>query len=50
MWVAGIGVAINGITASLFVKGRHGNLNIRGAFLHMAADTAVSELIRSSAS
>ncbi|KAA1175944.1 cation transporter [Marinobacter salinexigens] len=40
--VAGIGVLINGITMMLFLKGQEGDLNIRGAFLHMAADTAVS--------
>lgn len=42
MWVAGIGVVINAVTALLFMKGREGDLNIRGAFLHMAADAAVS--------
>lgn len=40
--VAGIGVAINGITMLLFMSGQKGDLNIRGAFLHMAADTVVS--------
>lgn len=40
--VAGIGVLINGITMLLFMKGQEGDLNIRGAFLHMAADTLVS--------
>ncbi len=42
VWVAGIGVLINGITAWLFVAGRKQDLNIRSAFLHMAADAAVS--------
>jgi cobalt-zinc-cadmium efflux system protein len=42
MWVAGVGVVINGATALLFFKGRKGDLNIRGAFLHMAADAGVS--------
>lgn len=42
MAVAAIGIAINGITALLFMRGRKGDLNIRGAFLHMAADAAVS--------
>src|ERR671932_600052 len=42
MVVAAIGVAINGVTALLFVSGRKDDLNIRGAFLHMAADAAVS--------
>ncbi|WP_442508167.1 cation diffusion facilitator family transporter [Novipirellula sp. SH528] len=40
--VALIGVVINTITALLFMKGRHGDLNIRGAFLHMAADALLS--------
>jgi len=40
--VASIGVAVNGITAWLFHKGGHDDLNIRGAFLHMAADAAIS--------
>lgn len=40
--VAAIGVVINGITAWLFFSGREGDLNIKGAYLHMAADAAVS--------
>jgi len=40
--VAAIGIAINTATALLFVRGRKDDLNIRGAFLHMAADAAVS--------
>ena len=40
--VAAIGIVINGATALLFSGERQGDLNIRGAFLHMAADTAVS--------
>jgi cobalt-zinc-cadmium efflux system protein len=40
--VAALGVAINGGTALLFMRGRHGDLNIRGAYLHMAADAGVS--------
>ena len=40
--VAALGVAVNGFTALLFMRGRHGDLNIRGAYLHMAADAAVS--------
>jgi len=40
--VASIGVVINTITALLFFKGQQHDLNIRGAFLHMAADAAVS--------
>ncbi len=42
MVVAGIGVVINTITALLFMRGRSHDLNIRGAFLHMAADAGVS--------
>jgi cobalt-zinc-cadmium efflux system protein len=40
--VAIIGIFVNGITAWLFVSGRKSDLNIRGAFLHMAADATVS--------
>lgn len=40
--IAGIGVLINAVTAALFFQGRKGDLNIRAAFLHMAADTLVS--------
>ncbi|HTO81374.1 MAG TPA: cation diffusion facilitator family transporter [Methylomirabilota bacterium] len=40
--VAAIGIAINGLTALLFAAGRKGDINIRGAFLHMVADAAVS--------
>lgn len=40
--VAIIGVVINTSTALLFMSGSHGDLNIRGAFLHMAADALVS--------
>ena len=39
--VAGIGILINGGTALLFLRG-HDDINIRGAFLHMAADALVS--------
>lgn len=42
MVVAAVGIAINGITAWMFARGRKGDLNVRGAFLHMAADAAVS--------
>ncbi|EHJ92265.1 cation diffusion facilitator family transporter [Vreelandella boliviensis] len=42
MVVAGIGVVINSVTAWLFLAGSKGDLNIRGAFLHMAADALVS--------
>ena len=40
--VAALGIAINGGTALLFMRGRHGDLNIRGAYLHMVADAGVS--------
>lgn len=42
IWVSAIGIAINTATALLFMSGRKGDLNIRGAFLHMAADAGVS--------
>ncbi len=41
-WVALSGVGVNTATALLFMRGRKNDLNIRGAFLHMAADAAVS--------
>lgn len=40
--IAGIGILINGFTALLFASGRKSDLNIKGAYLHMAADAAVS--------
>jgi cobalt-zinc-cadmium efflux system protein len=40
--VAGVGIVVNTATALLFLRGSHGDLNIRGAFLHMAADALVS--------
>ena len=42
MWVAAVGIAVNGFTAYLFLRGSKGDLNIRGAFLHLASDAAVS--------
>ena len=42
IWVAGVGIVINTATALLFVRGRKDDLNVRGAFLHMAADALVS--------
>jgi cobalt-zinc-cadmium efflux system protein len=42
VWVAALGIVVNGATALLFMRGRHGDLNIRGAYLHMAADAGVS--------
>jgi cobalt-zinc-cadmium efflux system protein len=40
--VAGLGIVVNAVTAWLFAGGRHGDVNIRGAYLHMLADAAVS--------
>ena len=40
--VAGVGIAINSATALMFMRGRKHDINIRGAFLHMAADALVS--------
>ena len=40
--VASIGILINAGTAVMFMRGRDSDINIRGAFLHMAADAAVS--------
>jgi cation diffusion facilitator family transporter len=42
MEIAAIGIVINGLSAWLFVKGSQGDLNIRGAYLHMLADAVVS--------
>jgi cobalt-zinc-cadmium efflux system protein len=42
MIVATAGIVVNGVTAWLFASGRKGDLNIRGAFLHMASDAVVS--------
>jgi len=42
MVVAAMGIAVNLFTALLFMRGRDNDLNIRGAFLHMTADAAVS--------
>lgn len=42
MAVAATGVVINGATALLFMSGRKDDLNVRGAYLHMAADAAIS--------
>ena len=41
-WVAGIGILVNAFTAYLFFKGKDRDLNVKGAYLHMAADTLVS--------
>lgn len=42
IWVAAAGILVNGVTALLFHAGRKSDLNVRGAFLHMAADAGVS--------
>ena len=42
IWVSLVGIAINTGTALMFRSGRERDLNIRGAFLHMAADAAIS--------
>lgn len=42
MVVAGVGIVINAATALLFLRGRAHDINIRGAYLHMAADALVS--------
>jgi cobalt-zinc-cadmium efflux system protein len=41
-WTAGIGILVNGITTLLLMRGQQNDLNVRGAFVHMAADTLVS--------
>lgn len=41
-WTAGIGILINGVTAWLLASGSKEDINRRGAFLHMLADTLVS--------
>ncbi len=41
-WVAGVGIVVNAFTAWLFVKDRKKDLNVKGAFMHMAADALVS--------
>src|SRR6478609_11933199 len=45
MAVAAAGIVINGLTALLFARGRRHDINIRGAYLHMAADAAVSAAV-----
>lgn len=41
-WTAAVGIVINAATALLLMRGQKGDLNMRGAFLHMVADTLVS--------
>ena len=45
LWVALLGIAINTGTALLFLRGRGRDMNVEGAFLHMAADAAVSGVV-----
>src|SRR5712671_1704084 len=45
IWVAAAGILINGVTALLFASGRERDLNLRSAFLHMAADTLVTAAV-----
>ena len=42
VWVAALGIVINTATALMFMRGREHDLNLRGAFLHMAGDAVVS--------
>jgi cobalt-zinc-cadmium efflux system protein len=42
MAVAAAGIVVNGVTAWLFAFGRKGDINLRGAFMHMASDALVS--------
>ena len=41
-WTAGVGILVNGLTAWWLMRGQKNDLNVRGAFLHMVADTVVS--------
>jgi cobalt-zinc-cadmium efflux system protein len=42
IWVAATGIVVNGVSAWLFMRGKKKDLNVRGAYLHMMADAAVS--------
>ena len=42
IWVAAVGIVVNGATALLFASGRERDLNLKSAFLHMAADALVT--------
>ena len=42
LWVAGIGVIVNFVTALMFLRDKERDLNVKGAYLHMAADALVS--------
>ena len=41
-WVAGVGIVVNVLTALMFFKNRHSDLNIKSAYLHMMSDALVS--------
>ena len=45
MTVAALGIVVNGLSAWLLVAGRRGDLNVRGAFLHLVADAGVSAAV-----
>ena len=45
MAVAAVGIVVNGVTALMFARGRHGDINVRGAYLHMLSDAAVSAAV-----
>ena len=45
IWVAAVAIAVNLGTAMLFARGRAGDINVRAAYLHMAADAAVSAAV-----
>jgi cobalt-zinc-cadmium efflux system protein len=42
IWLAALGIVVNGISAMLFFSGRKGDLNVRAAFMHLIADAAMS--------
>jgi cobalt-zinc-cadmium efflux system protein len=42
MVIAAVGIVVNGVSAWLLVAGRQGDLNVRGAFLHLLGDAAIS--------
>ena len=45
MVIAGVGIFINGGTALLFARGSKADINVRGAFLHMASDAMISLVV-----
>ena len=42
MWIAALGIVINGASALLFLRGRAQDINVRGAFAHLAADAVIA--------